>query len=391
MSKNPTDAQARSDAAAPQAAAPHEAGLLSRLFSGFAFMLALLATAAAAFAWWQYRSFYVSLHGADLELEASLERVRANQRAFEDRLEAMGVTVADARGRAERAAERVEALPQRIDHLEGSLDGVSERVAAAERRAAALAGGSGDAEAAWVRAEVEYYLTLANAELTLAGRWDNAITALDLADRRLRTLADPALSEVRRQIAADRLALASVEQPDIEGVVFDLSSIAERIDALPLRGESADAASGEPGGAEAAEPEPGLARLGSRVADAMNSLIRIEKRDEAAPRRAAAERRATARRELAAELALARAGAVRAEPAVYRAALDAAADLLARDFDTASAGVQAAAERVAALRRIDVAPQRPDISGSLTMLRRTQGLDDPPAADPPGQAAGQAD
>src|SRR5690606_27422745 len=50
-----------------------------RLAAGVAFALALFASAGVAFLWWQYREFYVALHEADTDLEASLERVRATQ------------------------------------------------------------------------------------------------------------------------------------------------------------------------------------------------------------------------------------------------------------------------------------------------------------------------
>src|SRR5690606_8668428 len=149
--------------------------------------------------------------------------------------------------------------------------------------------------------------SVANAELELGGRWHNAKTALELADESLRTLADPSLAPVRRQLVADLLALESVELPDIERIVFDLASIAARVDELPLRSAGSprhDAPTAEE------DVEPGLGRLAASAKRALGSLVSVERRDEVETRVLLAGRRAVARRELAAELALARAAAL---------------------------------------------------------------------------------
>jgi uroporphyrin-III C-methyltransferase len=332
-----------------------------------AFTLALLAVAGTAFLWWQYREFYVGLHGADLEIEASLERVRAAQRALADRVEGLGAVADASRESNGRLVERLESLPARLADLERRADEVPPRVADIERRLAAIQGGTLDAESTWLRAEAEYYLVVANAELELAGRWDNAATALELADGRLRSLADPALAPVRRQIAADKLALDSVERPDLERIVFELSNLAALVDALPLRAVGTARAADEEALVEA---EPGLGRLLASMRRAVGTLITIQRRDDDSDARAAsAERRALARRELGTELALARAGALQAERPAYEASLRAAVLLLERDFDAADAGVRAAASRLGELVEIDVAPPRPDISRSLALLR----------------------
>ena len=55
--------------------------------------------------------------------------------------------------------------------------------------------------------------------------------------------------------------------------------------------------------------------------------------------------------------------------------LDAATALLERDFDASSQSVAGAVELLAAMRRLDIAPAPPDISGSLRMLRAAPGTD----------------
>src|SRR5690606_31659158 len=197
-------------------------------------------------------------------------------------------------------------------------------------------------------------------------RWDNAKTALELADDRLRGLADPSLAPVRRQIAADLLALESVERPDIERIVFDLASIEARVDELPLRAAGASRERSAPAPEDTA---PGLGRLAASAKRALGTLVSVERREDAEARMLSAGRRTVARRELAAELALARVAALEARQKAYTASLAAASKLLERDFDTADPGVRSAAALVAELAEIDVAPSRPDIGRSLALLR----------------------
>lgn len=337
-----------------------------RFAASLALVLAVLAAGGVAFLWRQHRVVDVALHDAQIELEDSLERTRAAQRALSDRLDDLGAELASSRAGDDRIADRLADLPARLDDLERRLDGLPGRVAELGRRVAEAQGVSPDARATWLRAEAEYYLAVANAELELAGRWDNAETALELADGRLRELADPSLAAVRKQIAADLLALESVEQPDIERIVFDLASLESRVDALPLRSPGS---AGARDGAASDEAEPGLGRLAASAKRALRSLVTIERRETSEARALSAGRRAVARRELGSELSLARAAALQERPRAYAASLGAAAQLLERDFDRADPGVRAAAERVAELAATDVAPPRPDIGRSLTLLR----------------------
>ena len=100
-----------------------------------------------------------------------------------------------------------------------------------------MQGGSFDARGDLLRSEAEYYLTIANTELTLAGNWENEVTALELADGRLAELADPRLAPVREAIAAEVQAVEAVRLPDVEGLIFSLSRLADRVDDLPLRAD----------------------------------------------------------------------------------------------------------------------------------------------------------
>jgi uroporphyrin-3 C-methyltransferase len=321
--------------------------------SALALVLALVAIGVTGMLWWQYRAFYVSLDQSDVVTGQQLDRVRAEQRALQDGLKSAHDDVETLRQRAATLGDRMDLLPGRFAELERRLDAVQ--------------GGSFEARSALLRTEAEYYLGVANTELALGRRWDNAITALQLADGRLAELGSPELAPVREQIASELLALRSVKLPDIEGTMFSLGRLAARAGQLPMRADvPAARASAAP---NAAEPEPGLARLWASIKSMLLGLVRIERRDEPVAHALSAAERELGRRELEIELEVARTAALRADPQTFRSALDAAVGLLQRDFDTDSGEVEGALALLRELRGLDVDPKRPDVGASLVKLR----------------------
>lgn len=81
----------------------------------------------------------------------------------------------------------------------------------------------------WPLEEALTLLRLAERRLQLDGDASVAIGLLNAADQVLAGLTEAAVLPVRRQIAADRLALQSVSSVDLNGTYFRLEAIAERI------------------------------------------------------------------------------------------------------------------------------------------------------------------
>ena len=355
VGQKPEGASAASGAtSSPSAPAEPPRGVHRAVFvSSFALLLAFIATMVAGFLWWQYREFYVSLDQTDASAALALERVRADLRALQDDVEDVSEDVESGRQLTTGLTERIDLLPGRFIDLERRLDAVQ--------------GGSYDARSDWLQAEAEYYLAVANTELALAGHWDNALTALALADARIAELGDPALAGVRDLIAGEQLALRSVRLPDLEGLVFSLGRLAGRVDELPLRADlpvnftdRADTLD---------EAEPGLGRLWLGLKRALLGLVRFERREQPVAQALSAAERLLSRRQLALELELARVAALRIQPEAFRISLEAARDLLRRDFATDSAEVEGALALLNGMLGLNIAPDRPDISESLKLLR----------------------
>jgi uncharacterized protein HemX len=323
------------------------------LSSSVALLLAFMAIVVAAMMWWQYRQFYVSLDATDAAAAVALERVRADQRALQDRLADTNEDIATLRRLDTSFGERLEALPGRFVALEERLDAVQ--------------GGSFAARSDLLRVEAEYYLTVANTELTLVGDLETAVTALGLADSRLAEIGAPELGPIREAIAGELLALRSLRLPDIEGVVFSLGRLASRVDELPLRADLPLNLT-EPN-AETFDAEPGLGRLWLAVKSTLLDLVRIERRDEPVPEVLSAAERALSRRQLELELELARIAALSGHEQAFRSGIDVAVTILERDFDGDTSEVAGARMLLRELRAFDFDPDFPDISRSLTLLR----------------------
>ena len=340
--------------AMPTAEAPHTAPAPRAPFaSALALVLALVAIGVTGMLWWQYRAFYVSLDQTDVVTAQQLDRVRAEQRALQDGLKSAHDDAETLRQRAATLGDRIDLLPGRFAELERRLDAVQ--------------GGSFEARSALLRSEAEYYLGVANTELTLGRRWQNAITALELADGRLAELGSPELGPVREEIASELLALRSVKLPDIEGMLYSLGRLAARAGELPMRADVPAARAAAAAGT--ADPEPGVARLWASVKNMLLGLVRIERRDEPVAHALSAAERELGRRELEIEIEVARTAALRAEQQAFRSALDAAIKLLQRDFDTDSGEVEGALALLREMRGFDVDPKRPDVGASLVKLR----------------------
>jgi uroporphyrin-3 C-methyltransferase len=205
---------------------------------------------------------------------------------------------------------------------------------------AAAQGVSTEARGRWLRAQAEYYLGVANAELTLRGNRNNAIAALELADQALLDAGSPAFSSVRERIAGELVALRGTRAPDLEGLSYSLGRLAERVPELPMRAPAAEGESGTPTGNDA---EPGLGRLWQSLKNGLAGMVRIERRDTTAVYSLSRNQQVLVRRQLELELTLARVGLVQALPEPFAASLGNARTLLEEHFDSEQAAVEGAA------------------------------------------------
>jgi uroporphyrin-3 C-methyltransferase len=322
------------------------------LIGALALICALLAGSAAGVLWWQFQNLSAKLVAAESATSGLRQSLTAEMNSFD-------ALFADLQEGNEVALDLAEDLGERVISLPGRVRDVEERLNAVQ-------GVSEDARRRWLLAEAEYYLSLANAELTLAGRWESATSALELADGKLAELASPVYAGVRQQIAAELLALRAARLPDIEGLSFSLGRLAASGKALPMLAtvpENFSVTREVP-----ADSASGLERAWLSLKNAIAGMVSIERTEEAVMRSLSTDEQALIRQHFELELILARLGMIRGQAELFNQSLAQARALLLLHFDTAEVSVESSIALLDEMAVMNIAPVRPDISGSLDRL-----------------------
>lgn len=264
--------------------------------------------------------------------------------------------IAAVRGDVEDQIRLLNSLPTRMTSVEDSV--------------ASLAGISAGARQTFLLAEAEYYLQIANAQLQLANNPHLASLALGMADERVTSLSDPALTAVRRTISNELAALEVMEKPDIEGATLTLASLARVVEVLPLASRAAQ----DEATVEDDTDQSGVDRAWGSVKDAMSGLVRVTPPDQAKLALVSPDAEYFLRNNIALQLQSARLALLRGEQAIFEQTLDDTSALLNTYFDTESAQVQSAQLTISEIRDSIFTASAPDISESLRILRQYRAL-----------------
>lgn len=322
-----------------------------------------VAVAVAGYVWVEQRSGLgqrvaalaadVSARGSEMAaLAARVDEYSAARRRLDDDLERL-------QERVTRDTEVLATLPARLDKLEENV----ERFA-----------GTGDrVRAAWLLAEAEHYMRMANAQLGLAGDVRIAQTSLELADDTLRELGDPRFTPVRKQLAAELAALKAVPQPDTEGVVLALGALGDSLESLPLKQSVRAGFREQAPVAEMAEPAGPVERAWAALKAALTRLVSIRRVDQPVTPLLTDAERSVLVRSLDLELQLARLAVMRGDAGMYRRSVEAATARVEQHFDPAAPDVQVALETLRGLGSVALPEELPDISGSLAALLKATG------------------
>jgi uroporphyrin-3 C-methyltransferase len=357
-----------SEAAAPEETTPEQDARPEKPGSGssnsvawLAFLVAIVALASAGYSAWQnWQS------GADTTADDRVARLESG-------LSSSGRSLADLQEQVSSLSQRdpgidaeLDALRREFDERLRSFDSLPARMSTLESSIAALAGISEGARDAWVLAESEYYMQIANAQLQLANNPRLAALALRMADERIVQLADPGLTDVRRAIADELAALDVMEKPDIEGATLTLASLARVVESLPLAGEV-------DGDEEAQEIDPelsGAGRAWASMKNAMSGLVTVTPVEQARLTQLSPDAEHFLRSNIALQLQAARLALLRGEQAIFMQTLDDTSTLLRDYFDADSPQVAGALDTIAEIRGHVFAVEVPDISESLRLLRQ---------------------
>ena len=330
-----------------------------------AFLFAVMALAVAGYMAWQ--NWQSSRDTRATEDYARLDnRISTTSRSLAE-LEAQ---VGELGGRDSGVDAEIDALRRDLDERIRLLSSLPARVSTLESSVASLAGVSEGARDAWILAESEYYMQIANAQLQLANNPHLAALALRMADERIVQLANPALTDVRRAISDELAALDVMEKPDLEGATLTLASLARVVESLPLAA-TAEAAD------DAAEIDPelsGVRRAWASAKNAMSGLVKVTPPEQAKLVQLSPDTEFFLRNNIALQLQSARLALLRGEQAIFEQTLDDTSALLNAYFDTSSTQVAGAQRTIAEIRDYVFTTEAPDISESLRLLRQFRML-----------------
>jgi uroporphyrin-3 C-methyltransferase len=283
-----------------------------------------------------------------------------------------GTALQDARASMARLDGQLADMRRRVDDLastqgasKGEMDTLRNQVMETAEAMQGLAVSESADSRRWMRAEAEHLMQAANIALQLNHDAHTALVALEAADKRLAELDDPALTAARARLTDEIAALRALQPPDLEGVALTLGSLAARVEMLPLAGASAGQAS-----APSAATQSAWQRALDRIGAAFASMVSVRRTDATDAALLAPEERFFLYRNLELELESARLAALQGDAANYRQSLASARRWLETRFDRNDPGVQSALDALAELEAVEFVASWPDISGSLTELRR---------------------
>jgi len=233
----------------------------------------------------------------------------------------------------------------------------------------------------WILAEARYYMELANQRLLLAADVNTAITALTLADKSLLSLGDPGLYKVREQVNADLNALKAVQSSDTTGMAITLGGLISTVDDLVLINRitrnKVTAPTNAVTDSATDTTTPGWLKHVAGVWEVIKQLVVVRRTDQPVVPLLPQEQKFFLYQNLRLELESARLSVLRRDAATFKASLATARSWLDQYFDKAAPENQTMKAALTELTKVNIAPELPDISGSLLALRKAmQGLED---------------
>ncbi len=355
------------------------------IIAWLALLLAAIAIIASGLDFLRERSTAGDAAQASIQLNSQIRNLTASISATQEvmsSLEQNVSTLAEADTERDAAVGRIgRQLNDRLQQIE-SMPG---RLAAVEASLSALQGISTGARDAWLLAEAEYYMQIANAQLQLARNPELAMLALTHADERVLRLADPRLMGVRQALSDELRALEAMEKPDTAGITLTLTSLAATVDSLPLKQETV---AREKAAAAAIDPElTGMDRAMASIRNAVDGVVSISRADEEMEPLIAPEAEFFLRANLALQMQAARLALLRGEETVFHQSLDDVDKWLSDYYDLDSTPVLSARATISEVRGSLFAVAVPDISQSLRLLRQFNALSEAAAGTAPNDAA----
>jgi len=220
-------------------------------------------------------------------------------------------------------------------------------------------------ENGWQLAEVEYLMRVAQHKLILENDFEGAAMTLQAASDKIAATADPGLLPVRVQISDEIAGLKTRARPDLVGMTLLLAQLSKQIRALkpgyePRIDTTISVIEPEPA-------DPSTLSLEERVMDFINSLVTVSK-SETIPTRI--ETLSIDIEELLENnLKLTRWTVLERDAFQYERLMEQNVNYFKQYYDLDNAANHDFYSQLLQLQKSQIKPEKPNISGSLEMLR----------------------
>ena len=267
---------------------------------------------------------------------------------------------------------------QRLQALEEKLSAQRELIATQQRQidhnARELLESGNRTRTDWLLAEAEYLLRIANQRLMIERDIAGSLSALQAADEVLAESDDIGVYPVRQQLAQEILELKGISSVDRTGLYLQLEAAIGSIHKLTDQALINEQA---PGFIASDTDQPdtegegnALNRAWNRFKSTLMQVVVVRRLDEPVKPLLSPDQSAYARLNLQLMLEEAEMAVLRGNQALYERALTKARDTIDNWYNASNPRVKALSESLGELAAYNIAPELPDISTSLTLLKK---------------------
>jgi len=249
-------------------------------------------------------------------------------------------------GKASYNAENLEQLSTRLDAQGARLDMIPVRFDQIETMLNDIPATNEDARRKILNLEADWYLRLAETQLSVARNVKASEAALMFADECFSRLANPTFTPIRDRISAAISELQIQQQHPVSADVAVLQTIIDRIPSMVLN-ENPPQNFGST--AKRSSESEGIDRAIASVREAFSEVISVKRSDIAIVPQLTDADTTLLRRSLSLELQTAKLALLQGEPDVYSASLNTANASLKQNFNTNSAPVADSLKAIASL------------------------------------------
>ncbi len=224
-----------------------------------------------------------------------------------------------------------------------------------------------DNMSAWVLAEVEYLLHIANSRLNLEHDVKAALTALNAAAKQLSELNLPDLAEIQQLIRSEIEALDSVPKLDLPEMAQTLTTLGSNIEQLPLaKPREATLVNGKSADNERKQWEI----LADQVWTALKPLVTVRNSQDPAMAPLTPAKQVYLTQNLQLKIESARLALLRTDNTIFHENLKIVNEWVSQFYDIDSAEGASMISTLNELQQATIDSELPDISGSLTALQK---------------------